>query len=65
MTGNSKILMVVTNGHTMENGELAGIWLTEFSEAYLEFKKEGYEVVVASPKGGKPPVDKNGRKEKG
>jgi len=25
MTGNSKILMVVTNGHTMENGELAGI----------------------------------------
>jgi len=52
MTGNSKILMVVTNGHTMKNGELAGIWLTEFSEAYLEFKKEGYEVVVASPKGG-------------
>lgn len=40
MTGNSKILMVVTNGHTMENGELAGIWLTEFSEAYLEFKKK-------------------------
>jgi hypothetical protein len=31
------IQMVVTNGHTMENGELAGIWLTEFSEAYLEF----------------------------
>ncbi|MGB8272412.1 MAG: type 1 glutamine amidotransferase domain-containing protein [Priestia megaterium] len=59
MTGNSKILMVVTNGHTMENGELAGIWLTEFSEAYLAFKKEGYEVVVASPKGGKSPVDPN------
>ncbi|AYE51961.1 type 1 glutamine amidotransferase domain-containing protein [Priestia megaterium] len=59
MTGNSKILMVVTNGHTMENGELAGIWLTEFSEAYLEFKKEGYEVVVASPKGGTSPVDPN------
>lgn len=51
--------MVVTNGHTMENGELAGIWLTEFSEAYLEFQKKGYEVVVASPKGGKSPVDPN------
>ncbi|MGF9945238.1 type 1 glutamine amidotransferase domain-containing protein [Priestia megaterium] len=53
------IQMVVTNGHTMENGELAGIWLTEFSEAYLEFQKKGYEVVVASPKGGKSPVDPN------
>ncbi len=59
MTTNQKILMVVTNGHTMENGELAGIWLTEFSEAYLEFKEKGYEVVVASPKGGTSPVDPN------
>ncbi|MCM3007076.1 type 1 glutamine amidotransferase domain-containing protein [Priestia koreensis] len=59
MSTNEKILMVVTNGHTMENGELAGIWLTEFSEAYLEFKKAGYEVEVASPKGGKSPVDPN------
>lgn len=59
MNRNQKILIVVTNGHTMENGELAGIWLTEFSEAYLEFKNKGYEVVVASPKGGKSPVDPN------
>ncbi|WP_379970562.1 type 1 glutamine amidotransferase domain-containing protein [Ectobacillus sp. sgz5001026] len=53
----NKILMVVTNGYTMKNGELAGIWLTEFSEAYLEFTKNGYDVTVASPKGGESQID--------
>lgn len=33
------------------------MWLSEFGEAYLEFVKKGYEVTVASPKGGSVPVD--------
>lgn len=59
MIGNLKILMVVINGYIMENGEFVGIWFMEFFEVYLEFKKEGYEVVVVSLKGGILFVDFN------
>ncbi|MBA2176603.1 type 1 glutamine amidotransferase domain-containing protein [Halobacillus locisalis] len=52
-----KVLMVVTN-HEKINDELStGIWLSEFGEAYNEFKQHGYEVTVASPQGGVSPVD--------
>ncbi|WP_417897831.1 type 1 glutamine amidotransferase domain-containing protein [Bacillus haimaensis] len=51
------ILMVVTTADKMKNGNETGLWLSEFGEAYVEFKKAGYEVTVASPKGGKAPVD--------
>ncbi|MGD6830951.1 type 1 glutamine amidotransferase domain-containing protein [Sutcliffiella halmapala] len=51
------ILMVVTTADKMKNGNETGLWLSEFGEAYVEFKNAGYEVTVASPKGGKAPVD--------
>ncbi|WP_374055896.1 type 1 glutamine amidotransferase domain-containing protein [Rossellomorea sp. FM04394] len=51
------ILMVVTTADEMKEGHKTGLWLSEFGEAYVEFKKQGYEVTVASPKGGKAPVD--------
>lgn len=51
------ILMVVTTADKMKNGNETGLWLSEFGEAYVEFKKAGYDVTVASPKGGKAPVD--------
>ncbi|GAF17493.1 ThiJ/PfpI family protein [Bacillus sp. JCM 19046] len=51
------ILMVVTNGATMNNDHLAGIWLSEFTEPYEEFINAGYQVTVASPKGGESPID--------
>jgi putative intracellular protease/amidase len=57
-SGMSKqILMVVTTADKMKNGNETGLWLSEFGEAYVEFKKAGYEITVASPKGGKAPVD--------
>ncbi|WP_078392279.1 type 1 glutamine amidotransferase domain-containing protein [Shouchella patagoniensis] len=51
------ILMVVTNGKEMDNGHVAGIWLSEFTEPYEELIKAGYQVTVASPKGGESPID--------
>lgn len=52
-----QILMVVTNHTDMQEGKKTGIWLSEFAEAYLAFQENGYEVTVASPKGGAGPID--------
>lgn len=52
-----KILAVVTSKETMGNsGKSTGYELTELSRAYYVFKANGFEVDVASPLGGKPPV---------
>lgn len=55
--GAKKILMVVTSADQMSNGEATGVWLEEFAVPYLLFRSEGYKITVASPKGGKTPVD--------
>ncbi|GEN54978.1 type 1 glutamine amidotransferase domain-containing protein [Halobacillus faecis] len=52
-----KVLMVVTNHEKITDEQPTGIWLSEFGEAYNEFQKHGYEVTVASPEGGRSPVD--------
>ncbi|WP_273834320.1 type 1 glutamine amidotransferase domain-containing protein [Guptibacillus sedimenti] len=54
---NKHILMVVTTADKMNNELDTGLWLSEFGEAYVEFSNQGYEITVASPKGGKAPVD--------
>ncbi|MCP3031750.1 type 1 glutamine amidotransferase domain-containing protein [Halobacillus sp. A1] len=54
-----KVLMVVTNHEKINEDTPTGIWLSEFGEAYNEFKQHGYEITVASPKGGQSPVDPN------
>lgn len=51
------MLIVVTNHTEVHEGKSTGIWLSEFGEAYIEFTKQGYELTVASPLGGKAPVD--------
>ena len=52
-----KILAVVTSSKTMgDSGKSTGYELTELSRAYYIFKANGFEVDVASPLGGKPPV---------
>ncbi|MBB3132278.1 putative intracellular protease/amidase [Paenibacillus rhizosphaerae] len=55
----TKILMVVTNHSEIKPGKATGIWLSEFAEAYEAFERQGYEVVVSSPLGGKSSVDPN------
>ncbi len=53
-----KILMVLTSHSAMENTDSkTGVWLGEFTDPYYEFIDTGYTVTLASPKGGRPPVD--------
>lgn len=52
-----KILAVVTSTRTMgETGKSTGYELTELARAYYVFQANGFEVDIASPLGGKPPV---------
>src|SRR5690606_16177645 len=51
------ILMVVTSASKMDDGHPTGLWLEEFAVPYNAFRKTGYQVVVASPKGGAAPID--------
>ncbi len=52
-----KILAIVTSTQTMGNTERStGYELTELSRAYYVFQANGFEVDVASPLGGEPPM---------
>jgi putative intracellular protease/amidase len=53
-----KILMVLTSHDTLgSTGRKTGFWLEELAAPYYVFKEAGVEVVLASPKGGHPPLD--------
>jgi len=53
-----KILMVLTSHEALGNtGLKTGFWLEEFTAPYYAFKDAGAEIVLASPKGGQPPLD--------
>jgi len=52
-----KILSVVTSTKVMgESGKNTGYELTELARAYYVFSANGFEVDIASPEGGTPPV---------
>ncbi|MDE1150094.1 MAG: type 1 glutamine amidotransferase domain-containing protein [Azospirillaceae bacterium] len=53
-----KILMVLTSHDTLgDTGRKTGFWLEELAAPYYTFKDAGAEIVLASPKGGRPPLD--------
>ena len=53
-----KILMVLTSHDTLGNtGRKTGFWLEELAAPYYTFTAAGVEIVLASPKGGQPPLD--------
>ena len=53
-----KILMVLTSHDTLgDTGRKTGYWFEELAAPYYTFKDAGAEVVLASPKGGLPPLD--------
>lgn len=55
-----KILMILTSHDQMGNtGQKTGFWLEEFTAPYYVFRDAGANLTIASPKGGKPPVDPN------
>src|SRR5512147_889708 len=53
-----RILMVLTSHDKLGNtGRKTGFWLEDFAAPYYRFKDAGAEIVLASPKGGQPPLD--------
>ena len=53
-----KVLMVITSHDTLGNtGKKSGYWYEEVAAPYYKFKDAGVELVLASPKGGEPPLD--------
>ena len=53
-----KVLMVLTSHDTLgDTGRKTGFWLEELAAPYYTFKDVGVEVVLASPRGGQPPLD--------
>ena len=57
-TRRPKILMVVANPTTATTtGWRVGFWASELTHPYYEFKRARYDVVIASPLGGKVEVD--------
>ncbi len=53
-----KVLMVLTSHDELGNtGRKTGFWLEELAAPYYTFKKAGAEITLASPKGGRPPLD--------
>jgi putative intracellular protease/amidase len=55
---NTKVLFVVTSHDKLGNtGDKTGLWIEEFATPYYYFIDQGIDVVIASPKGGQPPID--------
>ena len=53
-----KVLIVLTSHDELGNtGKKTGFWLEELAAPYYTFKDAGAEIVLASPKGGLPPLD--------
>lgn len=53
-----KLLMVLTSHDKLgDTGRKTGFWLEELAAPYYVFKDAGAEIVLASPKGGQPPLD--------
>jgi putative intracellular protease/amidase len=53
-----KILIVLTSHDQLGNtGRKTGFWLEELAAPYYVFKEAGAQLMLASPKGGRPPLD--------
>lgn len=53
-----KILMVFTSHDILgKTGRKTGFWLEEGAAPYYVFRDAGFDLTLASPKGGQPPID--------
>jgi putative intracellular protease/amidase len=53
-----KVLMVLTSHDKLGiTGRKTGFWLEELAAPFYAFKDAGAQIVLASPKGGQPPLD--------
>ncbi|MFB9237627.1 type 1 glutamine amidotransferase domain-containing protein [Plantactinospora siamensis] len=54
----TKVLMVLTSHDQLgDTGRKTGFWLEELAAPYYRFRDAGWDVTLASPKGGRPPLD--------
>jgi len=54
-----KILAIATSSNPMINGKRTGLWLSELTHFLEVIHKAGYEYEIASPSGGKIPLDEH------
>ena len=55
-----KVLIVLTSHDRLgDTGNQTGFWLEELAAPYYRLQDAGAELVLASPQGGKPPLDPN------
>lgn len=53
-----KLLMVLTSHDSLgDTGIKTGFWLEELAAPYYAFLAQGYQITLASPLGGQPPLD--------
>jgi len=53
-----KILIVLTSHDQLgDTGNKTGFWLEEFAAPFYHLKQSGAQITLASPNGGKPPLD--------
>ncbi|MBO4252537.1 type 1 glutamine amidotransferase domain-containing protein [Streptomyces griseorubiginosus] len=53
-----KVLIVLTSHDELgDTGAKTGFWLEELAAPYYRFKEAGWDITLASPKGGQPPLD--------
>ncbi len=58
MNAKNNVLMVLTSHDQLgDTGEKTGFWLEEFAAPYYQLIDAGYNVTLASPLGGQPPLD--------
>jgi putative intracellular protease/amidase len=57
-TKTKKVLFVVTSHDQLgSTGKKTGLWIGEFAAPYYTLADVGYEITIASPKGGVGPID--------
>ena len=55
-----KVLFAITSNDELGNtGNKTGFWIEEFAAPFYKLKDAGFDITLASPNGGQPPVDPN------
>jgi putative intracellular protease/amidase len=57
MATQKRILIVVTSHDHIDATHPTGLWFEEFAIPYKEFLSQGFDIIVASPRGGDAPID--------
>jgi putative intracellular protease/amidase len=61
-----KLLMIVTSNDAMgDTGRKTGLWAEELAGPYYAFADQGFKITLASPEGGRAPIDPGSMKDAG